>query len=321
MRNRPGERCAVHAVARHRVQGVGNREDPRPGRNLLAYESVRVAVAVPALVVRAHDVHAGPLQQRDAREHLLAEDRVGLHQRALRLGERCGLLQHPVRDADLADVVQQEPVLGRRIVRELGVHRARELERVALHALRVRAGARVLRLQGAGERGDGLPVGLLNERALRALDLQQVAQVARVQEQLLPFAADLLRRAERNAVETSREPLDHGEQLERAEGLRHERLGAGGVRGDARATLGTGEQDDGDATRLDVRLQLTAELEPVHAGHHDVEHDHVGRIRADQLARLDGSGRLDDVDVEDVEGRAQQRPEPRVVVDEQHPHP
>ena len=212
--------------------------------------------------------------------------------------------------ADLADVVQQEPVLGGRIVCELGVHRARELERVALHALRVRAGARVLRLQGAGERGDGLAVGLLQAATRwRALDLEQVAQVARVQEQLLPFAADLLRRAERNAVEASREPLDHGEQLERAEGLRHERLGAGGVRSDARATLGAGEEDDGDATRLAVRLQLTAELEPVHAGHHDVEHDHVGRIRADQLARLGGSGRLDDVDVEDVEGRAQQRPQ------------
>ena len=47
------------------------------------------------------------------------------------------------------------------------------------------AGARVLRLERAGKRGDSLDVGLLHEGALTALDLEDVAQVARVQDQLL----------------------------------------------------------------------------------------------------------------------------------------
>ena len=54
-------RVAVRAVGEHRVVGVGDREHARDERDALAGEAVRVAGAVPALVVVAQD-------RRDARQ-------------------------------------------------------------------------------------------------------------------------------------------------------------------------------------------------------------------------------------------------------------
>src|SRR5439155_6729262 len=94
----PRAALAVRPVARHRVERVGDREDPRGERDLLAAEPVRVAVTVPALVVRADDEEPLPLQERDAAEHLLAENRVRLHQPPLLRRQRPRLLEHAVRD-------------------------------------------------------------------------------------------------------------------------------------------------------------------------------------------------------------------------------
>ena len=147
------------------------------------------------------------------------------HQLLLGDVERAALLQHVVGDADLADVVEQEAVLDARIVEERRLDRLRQLDRVALDALRVRGGAEVLRLERAGERGHRLAVGPLQELPAAALDLEQAAQVVRVQQQLL---VRLRRRAgaERPLVEPAGELLDDAEQLERAERLAQERVGA-----------------------------------------------------------------------------------------------
>src|SRR5262249_31139945 len=49
-----GQARSVCAVAQHRVVRVGDEQDPRPDRDLLAGEVVWVAGAVPALVVVEH---------------------------------------------------------------------------------------------------------------------------------------------------------------------------------------------------------------------------------------------------------------------------
>ena len=77
-------RLAVRPVVRDRVERVRDGEDPRAERDLLADEPVRIAAAVPALVVRADDLDAGPVQEGDAADHLRAEQGVRLHQRATR---------------------------------------------------------------------------------------------------------------------------------------------------------------------------------------------------------------------------------------------
>ena len=69
-----------------------------------------IALAVPALVAGAHDA-ADVLQLVDRGDDLLAELRVRLDQEALLVGQRPGLQQHRVRDADLADVVEERAEL------------------------------------------------------------------------------------------------------------------------------------------------------------------------------------------------------------------
>ena len=121
------------------------------------------------------DPEALALQERDAREHRLPEHRVRLHAPALRRAERTGLLEDPVRDPDLADVVQEEAVLRARVVADGAfVDAPGERDRIVLDALRVRARARVLRLERARERRDGLAVGVLEQHALAPLELEEV---------------------------------------------------------------------------------------------------------------------------------------------------
>src|SRR5207248_3986557 len=120
-------------------------------------------------------------------------------------------------------------------------HGARELDRVLLHPLRVGAGPDVLRLERARQGGDGLAVCVLEQHALAALELEEVAEVARVEEELL-LRILLLPGSERDTVEPAREPFDDREELEWAKRLPDERVGAGRVRGDERAALGSGQQ-------------------------------------------------------------------------------
>jgi hypothetical protein len=109
---------------------------------------------------------------------------VGLHRPSLGFAQRARLEQDLIGNADLADIVEQETDLGARVLRELGIDAARELERIVLNPLRVRAGGDVLRFERGRERADGLAVGALEQPALGALELEQVPEVVRVEDQL-----------------------------------------------------------------------------------------------------------------------------------------
>ena len=80
---------AVHAVGGHRLERVGDGEDPRLERDLVAGEAGRVAAAVGALVVREHP--RGEIVQVRPAEDARAQLRVLLHLGPLGLGERAGL--------------------------------------------------------------------------------------------------------------------------------------------------------------------------------------------------------------------------------------
>jgi hypothetical protein len=156
----PRERAPIGPVARHCVERVRDREDPRADGDIPSAQPVRIPVPVPAFVMRADDLEPGAAEEGDAAEHLLAENRVRLHLRPLLGSERAGLLEDAVRDPDLPHVVEEEAVLRARIVGEVTAQGARQLERVALDPLRVRTRATVLGFERRGERGDGLPVAL-----------------------------------------------------------------------------------------------------------------------------------------------------------------
>ena len=172
-------------MIRDRVDRVRDGEDPRAERDLLPCEPVRIALTVPALVMRANDLDAGIVQEGDAADHLRPEEGVRLHHPPLGLVQLDRLEQDLVGHADLADVVEKEAVLERGVGRELGIDCARQLERVALHALRMLPRPRVLRPERARERRHRLLVRALEQPALRPLDLDEMAEIAGVEDELL----------------------------------------------------------------------------------------------------------------------------------------
>src|SRR3954471_15903183 len=161
--------AAVGAVARDGVDGVGHREDARPQRDAVLLQAGRIAAAVPALVVVQHDVD-GTVEERDRVEDPRPGLRVAAHQRPLRVRQRPRLLQDRVGHRELADVVQQEAVRELWVGGLLGRDLAGEQEADGVHALDVRAGVAVLRLDGGRERADSVEV--------RALELAGATQLA-----------------------------------------------------------------------------------------------------------------------------------------------
>ena len=99
----------VGALARHRVVAVDHAHRPGHERDRRAGEVIGVSRAVEALVVVAH---AGDELVVEQRPHDLGRDAgVLAHELPLLGGQRTGLEQHAVGDADLADVVQEGNVL------------------------------------------------------------------------------------------------------------------------------------------------------------------------------------------------------------------
>src|SRR5438067_2529159 len=83
---------AVRAFARHRDERVGHAEDAGALGNVARGQPIRVAGAVPALVMRTHDPRR-VTEERERREDRLAEDRVPADDLALLGVERTGGLE------------------------------------------------------------------------------------------------------------------------------------------------------------------------------------------------------------------------------------
>ena len=97
-------RLTVDAFGRHRVVRVGDEDDARAERDLVAAEPVGIAVAVPALVMMEH-----PFRDRldpEALEHPEADLRMALKHQALGLVELARLAEDLLGDRELPEVVQ-----------------------------------------------------------------------------------------------------------------------------------------------------------------------------------------------------------------------
>ncbi|MPN13026.1 hypothetical protein SDC9_160346 [bioreactor metagenome] len=143
-----------------RVEDVGDGDDASFERNIGAAQAVRVAAAVPLLVV-AESNDAGGFEQFVV---VLADD-LGTHHRVLVHDlpffgvELAGFEQDGVGDADLADVVHR-----RRVEDDVGrffPHAVRQGDQagVVAHAQHVVAGFVVLEFGGAAEAPDDLLAG------------------------------------------------------------------------------------------------------------------------------------------------------------------
>ena len=98
-------RAAVRTVGRHRLERVGDEDDARLGRDLLAAEAVGIAAPVEVLVVMAHPTCF--LLELGRRHDRVTDSHVAAHLSDLVGAQPPGLPEDPVGDADLADVVQQ----------------------------------------------------------------------------------------------------------------------------------------------------------------------------------------------------------------------
>ena len=238
---------------------------------------------------------------------------MGFQDGALAGSQRPTLPQNAVRDADLADVVEQEPILDALLVEQRRVDRACEIGRIHQHALRMRARADVLGLERRRQCADRLPVRVLEQRALPSLDLEKSAEILRVQLHLLfPVGGDASWQCR---IETSEQAIGHCQELERAERLAQETLRERLASRLARTGIGARQDDDRDRRRARIALELTAERKPVGVGEPDVEDDEIGRAcckRRSGVCRVIG---LLHIELDSLERGTQQRAEACVVVD------
>lgn len=127
--------------------------------NLLAGEPVRVAGAVPALVMVMRD-RGGQLEARPLGEELAAPNGVLLHQLPLLVSHPAGVGKDRIRHVDLADVVErgcQAQLLGvRLIITELAAEQLGGGADIA----QVATGRVIVRFCGGGKQHDRLLMGL-----------------------------------------------------------------------------------------------------------------------------------------------------------------
>ena len=121
----------------------------------LARLSVRIALAVHALVARAGDLEHDRIEV-DLLEDVLGDHRVLLHHLPLLVVERARLVEDALRDPDLADVVQEGADLDRIELVALVAEAFGERDGDVGDALRVAAGVVVLCLHRASQRADRL---------------------------------------------------------------------------------------------------------------------------------------------------------------------
>src|SRR4051812_32556548 len=103
-RSLDGQLLAVGAVARERVEGLRDEDDPRPHRDVVAVETVGIAHAVPTLVMVQHAIcdRIGA----EALEHPVADLRMALEQLSLVFRQSVRLAEDLVRNGELAHVVE-----------------------------------------------------------------------------------------------------------------------------------------------------------------------------------------------------------------------
>ncbi len=168
-----------------RVEVVHGRENARAERNLLARQAVRIALAVPALVV-IQDERRHRIGERHVRDDLRADLRMHLHPLELFLRQRTRLRQDVLGHRELSDVVQQRGRPHALHVAGRHAHGLGEPGREDLHAADVRRRGLVLGVDRQRERLDRreMQIRHLADPALlgiHAIEVQAVGAVNQVE--------------------------------------------------------------------------------------------------------------------------------------------
>ena len=118
-------RFPVGSVGPEGIPAVYNGEHARRKRYLFASESPWISSAIPSLVVAIGDRKRRP-KRRNRGKPLVRIRRVAADNFHLVVRQRSGLMQDRIRDADLADVVQQGPAPNMDEIRLDHIHGTRK---------------------------------------------------------------------------------------------------------------------------------------------------------------------------------------------------
>src|SRR5438128_7763841 len=103
---------AVLPVFARGVEAIHYREDSRRQRNLFAAQAVRVARAIPTLVMMSHDGN-DRIREADALQYLCADRGVHFHLLELGVRELSRLVEDVIGHGELANIMQQRAGLQR----------------------------------------------------------------------------------------------------------------------------------------------------------------------------------------------------------------
>ena len=315
----PRQRAPVRAVARHRVERVRDGEDAGGERDLLAAEPVRIAARRPsARGASARPAAPSPCRIGDAAEHLLAEHRVRLHPPPLAAVSGPGFCRISSGIAILPMSCSRNPYSSPGPSSAPG--RSRSSSSTAYRCTRCECAPvpRVPRLERARERVTVAEIRLLEQRALAALDLEQVAQVARVQQELSSSSGS---RAAAAAAPASA-PATRSTTASSSSGLNGLRTTASAPARCARRRSSASapvRSTIGMSRVASSRLEARQSSAPLIAGHAQVEHDDVGLAPPRCAPRPRPDAASSTVTSRPRRSRAAARAG-RLVVDEQDPH-
>ena len=165
----------------HGVVGVDDAHGTRHERDGFAGETIRVARAVPALVMVAHAGNEGLVEERA--DDIGAEDGVLAHELPLVRVQAARLEEHAVRHADLADVVQVRGLLHGAQELRLPAELSAQQDHVGRYPRGVAERVVVLRVEGAGQGLEVAEVHALDARVqLRVVDREREVRADALEE-------------------------------------------------------------------------------------------------------------------------------------------
>ena len=253
------------------MEGVAGVDDARLDWNLLTLEAIRIAGAVPALVLRPND---GTQRGKEGHgsKNALADNRVLAHDGKFLGRQRSGLLQDVAGDADLADVVEQGTILQQAQLVGRQMKALSDVDSELGGFPRVRLGVPIFRVQGGGQGPDRCHV---------ALFLLPAPGLVLIEQRLPDASRDVSAQHGRDGQH------DQGPTVVAVPAVDEEREGPGGGRqqGDRRpraeAIRRRHEHGGCDENRQDMRVNAAGrhqhEAEQHQAGHDDDNQESLHR--------------------------------------------
>src|SRR6516165_9256979 len=153
------ERPAIPLIRSQHIERVGDRQYPRPQRNLFTLQTAWIASSIEELVFRLHDFRRFA-KKRDAYQHVVAYLTVGAHDLLFVIGQMSWFAQNRVRNRHLADVVEECGASHNREVARGNWNCLGDKNGEGRDALAMAVGFHIFKFKSAAESFDGVLTSL-----------------------------------------------------------------------------------------------------------------------------------------------------------------